>query len=85
MTSKGGTPMTSEAASRIQSAEAKQGGGRVEAGGFASRAQVGRQGRGVWPAAPAQQDGTAGKPAGCYYQVTSVLGLGRRLGSRPAG
>lgn len=40
MSGKGGTPMTSEAASRIQSSEAKQGGGKVESGGFASRAQV---------------------------------------------
>lgn len=35
-----GTPMTQEAASRIQSAEARQGGGGAEKGGFASRAQA---------------------------------------------
>ena len=34
------TPMTSDAAARIQAAEAKAGGGGVEKGGFASRAQV---------------------------------------------
>ncbi|KAK9841196.1 hypothetical protein WJX74_001750 [Apatococcus lobatus] len=33
------TPMSSDAAARIQSAEAKQSGGKVEAGSFASRAQ----------------------------------------------
>jgi hypothetical protein len=33
------TPMTGEAAARIQAAEAKQGTGGVEKGGFASRAQ----------------------------------------------
>ena len=33
--------MTEDAASRIQSAEAKSGGGGAEKGGFASRAQVG--------------------------------------------
>lgn len=32
-------PMTTEAAARIQSAEAKQSGGGVQSGGFASRAQ----------------------------------------------
>ena len=32
-------PMTKDAASRIQSAEAKQHGGKVEIGGFAARAQ----------------------------------------------
>lgn len=34
--------MTPADASRIQAAEAKQGGGGVEKGGFAARAQVGR-------------------------------------------
>ena len=33
-------PMTKDAASRIQSSEANKGGGQVESGGFASRAQV---------------------------------------------
>ena len=33
------TPMTKEAAARIQSSEAKKGGGEVEKGGFAWRAQ----------------------------------------------
>ena len=33
------TPMTSEAASRIQSADARAHGGKVEKGGFAARAQ----------------------------------------------
>ena len=32
--------MTKDAASRIQSSEANKGGGQVESGGFASRAQV---------------------------------------------
>ncbi len=35
------TPMDKDASARIQSAEAKKGGGGVEKGGFASRAQVG--------------------------------------------
>ena len=35
-----GSPMTSDAAARIQSAEAKQGSGGAEKGGFAARAQV---------------------------------------------
>lgn len=35
------TPMTGDAASRIQSHEAKASGGGVEKAGFASRAQVG--------------------------------------------
>ncbi len=34
------TPMDKDAAARIQSAEARKGGGGVEKGGFASRAQV---------------------------------------------
>ena len=33
-------PMTKDAASRIQASEANKGGGQVESGGFASRAQV---------------------------------------------
>ncbi|EEF63375.1 hypothetical protein Cflav_PD6010 [Pedosphaera parvula Ellin514] len=37
--SKCGTPMTSQAASRIQSATAKSNGGQVPSGSFASRAQ----------------------------------------------
>ncbi|WP_345195754.1 hypothetical protein [Kistimonas scapharcae] len=37
--SKSATPMTPEAASRIQSSEAKANGGQVASGGFASRAQ----------------------------------------------
>ncbi len=37
-----GTPMTQTAASRVQGAEARQGGGGVEKGGFAARAQVRR-------------------------------------------
>ncbi|WP_281544945.1 hypothetical protein [Grimontia sp. SpTr1] len=32
-------PVTTEAAARIQSAEAKQNGGKVEKGGFAARMQ----------------------------------------------
>eukprot|EP01025_Chloroclados_australasicus_P006084 TRINITY_DN1199_c0_g2_i1.p3 TRINITY_DN1199_c0_g2~~TRINITY_DN1199_c0_g2_i1.p3 ORF type:complete len:133 (-),score=17.46 TRINITY_DN1199_c0_g2_i1:78-476(-) len=36
---KGKTPMSKDAASRIQSNEAKQSGGKVSKGGFASRAQ----------------------------------------------
>ena len=40
MSGKGGTPMTKGAAARVQAAEAKQGGGGVEPGGFAARAQV---------------------------------------------
>jgi len=39
-TSKPVNPMTSEAAARIQSAEARRKGGIVESGGFASRAQA---------------------------------------------
>jgi Seed maturation protein len=35
-----GTPMTGEAAARVQSSEARQGGGGAEKGGFASRAQA---------------------------------------------
>ncbi len=35
------TPMTTDAAARIQSNEAKQSGGGVQSGGFASRAQAG--------------------------------------------
>jgi len=42
MSSGKGTPMTPDAASRIQSAEAKSHGGKVEAGSFAARAQVSR-------------------------------------------
>ena len=34
------TPMTSDAAARIQSDEAKKSGGGVESGGFASRSQA---------------------------------------------
>ncbi len=37
--SQGGTPMTSQAAARIQSAAAKSGGGQVAKGSFAARAQ----------------------------------------------
>ena len=33
-------PMTKDASSRIQASEANKGGGQVESGGFASRAQV---------------------------------------------
>jgi hypothetical protein len=40
----GHTPMTGDAASRIQSAEARASGGTVESGGFAARAQVSGQG-----------------------------------------
>ncbi|PRW18408.1 seed maturation family [Chlorella sorokiniana] len=36
----GKTPMTPSDAARIQAAEAKQGGGGVEKGGFAARAQA---------------------------------------------
>jgi len=52
----GGTPMTSSAASRIQSAEARSGSGGVESGGFASRAQS--------AAARHAQGGGGGKGAG---------------------
>lgn len=58
MSGKGGTPMTTEAAGRIQSSEAKQGGGKVEAGGFASRAQLGK-GLG-WVRCCRCRDGSAG-------------------------
>jgi hypothetical protein len=36
--------MTGDVAARIQTAEAKQGGGGVKSGGFAARAQVCRKG-----------------------------------------
>ncbi len=39
--SKKSKPMTPKDASRIQSAEAKTGGGKVTKGGFAARAQAG--------------------------------------------
>lgn len=37
--SQGGTPMSEEAAARIQSATAKKGGGKVGKGSFSARAQ----------------------------------------------
>ncbi len=42
--SKKPTPMTTKAAGRIQSAEAKNNGGNVKKGGFAARAQKGAAG-----------------------------------------
>lgn len=51
MTGKG-TPMEQEAAGRIQAAEAREAGGKVESGDFAARAQV---------------RGAAGGQAACWH------------------
>ena len=52
--------MTKEAAGRIQAAEAKKGGGKVEKGGFAARAQKAA----ATPAAKTESAGGKTKKAG---------------------